>query len=97
MQVGQHKRLARCEVSLFQPQMFAPLLVDNGSAPAYGPLLFSHARMLLLLGVYPGISNVVAVDTSGDDAVTLMFVHSFYLNLAQGFTLRDSFDAGVHR
>lgn len=46
---------------------------------------------------WSGISNVVAVETNGDDTLTLAFIRSFYLRLAQGFTLRDSFDAGVYR
>ncbi|CAM9157825.1 unnamed protein product [Ectocarpus sp. 6 AP-2014] len=60
-------------------------------------VVLTAASAKLVAGVFirAGISNVVAVDTSGDDAVTLSFVRSFYLSLAQGFTLRDSFDAGV--
>eukprot|EP00903_Cladosiphon_okamuranus_P010648 g10069.t1 len=59
-------------------------------------LTAASAKLVAKVFIRAGISNVVAVDTGGDDAVTLRFVHSFYVNLAQGFTLRDSFDAGVH-
>ena len=47
----------------------------------------------------PGISNVVAIETSNDNssAGTLGFVHAFYCSLARGHTLQDSFEEGKYR
>lgn len=49
--------------------------------------------------LWPGISNVVAIETSNDDtsACTLDFVRAFYHSLAHGHTLQDSFDAGMYK
>lgn len=44
-----------------------------------------------------GISNVVAVETSGENVLLEDFVCAFYTNLAQGCTLRHSFESGVRR
>lgn len=40
---------------------------------------------------------MVAVETSGENVLLEDFVSAFYHNLAQGRTLRHSFDAGVRR
>lgn len=45
-----------------------------------------------------GISNLVAAETSDDNhGVMLDFMRTFYSDLVQGRTLRESFDAGVQR
>lgn len=40
---------------------------------------------------------MVAIETSDDNTTkgTLDFIRDFYLSLAQGHTLQDSFDAGM--